>query len=311
MDVGLRGMSDGADDGLTPRRPGRGRPGSRPTEGSSTPTRPRLGPVAAAVRDAACLDRVVDAGPAVDRPFGTERRLSTPDGALDVRVARLPEDARPDAHRAVAVQHRRWSAADDVDGVVPVVEAGLADRPWVVTAAVDRDPYRDRVDLDTALDETIALAGTVAALHDRGVVHGAIAPETVARPPAGTGTGRALHDVGLLDVYRRHADVSRLVDPRYAAPELFRRDDVLVDRATDVYGLGALCYRRCTGTAPHPDGAAGVEGPVVRPSIREPGLPPVLDDALLRATAADPFDRFDTARALRDALASVRESEPF
>lgn len=302
-------MSDGADDGLASRRPDAGR--GRPAEGRRAPARPRLGPVAAAVRDADCLDRVVDAGPTVDRAFGTERRLFTPNGALDVRVARLPEDAPPAASRAVAAQHRRWSGVDDVDGVVPVVEAGLADRPWVVTAAVDREPPLDRVALESALEETVALSGSVAALHDRGVVHGAIGPGTVAHPPSGAGAGRALHDVGLLDVYRRHVAVGSLVDPRYAAPELFERAEALVDRATDVYGLGALCYRRCTGTAPRPDGAAGVEGPVVRPSIREPGLPPALDEVLLQALSADPFERFDTARVLRDALAAVRESEPF
>ncbi|MFB6310617.1 MAG: hypothetical protein ABEH64_05470 [Salinirussus sp.] len=302
-------MSDGADDGLASRRADVSGMG-RATEGRRTPARPRLEPVAAAVRDADCLDRIVDAGPVVDRAFGTERRLFTPDGALDVRVASLPDAAPPAAARAVATQHRRWNSADDIDGVVPVVETGLADRPWVVTAAVDRDPPLDQVDLGTALDEALTLSGTVAALHDRGLIHGAIAPACIAHPPAGAGAGRALTDIGLLDVYRRHHEVTALVDPRYAPPEIFD-DDGLVDRSTDVYGLAALCYRRCTGTAPRPDGAAGVEGPVVRPSIREPGLPPELDDILLEALAADPYERFDTVSDFRAAIAGLLESESF
>lgn len=304
-------------------RPDTGAAGGRPAEGRRLPATPHLDescPVTAAIRDADGLGRLGHVGPALDRRFGTERRLRTAGepARLDVRAFRPPVDPGDGFVDALRGQVHRWATVGDVEGVVPVVDRGVADRPWVATERVGPAlSGRETPTLERALRHAIHLAGALVAVHDRGVVHAGIDPGNVAVALDRDGPPRpALHNLGLVDVYRRYEDPVAVLDPRYAAPELFADERGVVDRATDVYGLGVLTYRLVTGTPPVSGGPEAIadrvtgDDPFPRPSRLEPRAPTALDAVLLRATATEKFARYDTARDLRDALRDVLDVLP-
>jgi tRNA A-37 threonylcarbamoyl transferase component Bud32 len=89
----------------------------------------------------------------------------------------------------------------------------------------------------------------------------------------------------------------------YMAPEQIRGEEV--DRRTDVYALGAVLYEMLTGRVPFQGASdyavlkAHVEEHPAPPSAAMPGLPPWLDQAILKALAKAPADRFQTVEDLR------------
>ncbi len=139
--------------------------------------------------------------------------------------------------------------------------------------------------------------------HRAGIVHRDLKPDNLMITELGTvkvmdfgiaratGTGR-LTRTGLL--------IGTL---RYMAPEQIRGEDV--DRRTDVYALGTVLYETLTGRVPF-DGAsdyavlkAQVEDTPTPPSQTLPGLPSRLDQAILKALAKDPAERFQTVEEMR------------
>jgi len=326
-DGGRRTRRDPLGDAQTPvdrtrTRPDRGAGDGRPLEGSRgglTGPIDESCPVTAAIRGASALGRVAHVGPALDRRFGTERRLRTTiDGAsrrVDVRAFREPEGDEGGFESALVDQLRRWASVGDVDGVVPVVDSGEAERPWVATASTGPTLRgRETPSVTRALRQATHLSAALAAVHDRGVVHAGIDPGNVVFTLGRTGPPRpALHNPGLVDVHRRYEDPATVLDPRYAAPEFFESDSGIVDRRTDVYGLGAVCFRLFTGVAPVAGPAESIaervtaDEPLPRPSRVEPRLPDAVDEVVRRATATDKFERYDTAHDLHEALVAVRD----
>ena len=85
----------------------------------------------------------------------------------------------------------------------------------------------------------------------------------------------------------------------YAAPEQFQKK---TDLRSDVYTLGVTLYQLLTGEDPHRKGF------VMKP-IRDvnPSLSSGLEKIVLRATEADPDDRYQTMEDMADALSSYRK----
>jgi hypothetical protein len=262
-------------------------------------------PLLRAIRDAAALDGLELSGSPTDHRYGrvVDVRASA-DGRrydLALRLFRRPADDGPDFREALAAQFDRWAALSDIDGVVPVVDAATDPRPWTCTApAGDALADCSFTSLSARLRHARALTGTLAAVHDRGAVHAGLDPAHVVYPP---GTDRPqLDGVGLLDVYRRYADPADYLDPRYAPPELFDDRYGVVDRVTDVYGLGAVLYRIFTGQAPYDGTPAEIREAVLTEPFPRPSavadVPAAIDDVVARATATDKFDRYGSVAAL-------------
>ncbi len=96
--------------------------------------------------------------------------------------------------------------------------------------------------------------------------------------------------------------------PPYMAPEQARGQGERVNARTDVYGLGAVLYYLLTGLPPHDgdtvkDVIVKAQGaPVVPPRDINRRVPQGLARICLKAMAADPQARFQSADALRREL---------
>jgi hypothetical protein len=228
-------------------------------------------------------------------------RADDTERGVSVRLLDRPEEAGFEG--AIAEALRSWARLVDAEGVVTVADWGTTPRPWAATECVEEPlARRDRPTPAAALRQIRALTGALAQLHQQSVVHGGIDPHTVGYPAGGLdGPVRPMLDsVGLLGSYRHHADPADYLDPRYAAPEYFDSQYGRVDHATDIYHLGMVAYRICTGSHPYDGSYREIRESVLKgrppaPSDRVDRLPGALDDVLAKATATQKLTRYETA----------------
>lgn len=287
---------------LAERRP-RGRPGTDPRPSSGGPSG-TASPLVESIRRAADFDDLRLEGSPADyrygRAVGVRARVDGRACDLQLRLLRRPDDGEP-FRDALLDQLDRWAAVSDLDGVVPLLDGSGRPRPWACTAPVettlaDHPPET----LADALRTARSLSGTLASLHDRGVLHTGLDPSHVVAPP---GDDPLLDSVGLFDVYRRYGDPANALALPYAPPEYFDDRYGIADRATDVYGLGAVLFYLFTGRPPYDGSAAAIREAVLtepfpRPSAVADFAPEAIDDVVARATAVDPFDRYRSVAAL-------------
>ena len=164
-----------------------------------------------------------------------------------------------------------------------------------------------------------ALVGLSAA-HREGIVHRDLKPENIFlhETPGGKLVVKIM-DFGVAKFTDGSSDVTTergalLGTPEYMAPEQFLGADMAEPR-TDVWAMGAILYRALTGKH-------AFKGPTVAATLmmvtneeatpmRElvPTVPKKMVDVVARCLAKDPKDRFPSASALRDALASFEVEE--
>lgn len=200
-----------------------------------------------------------------------------------------------------------WRAIGDESATAAVHGVGSRPRPWVATDYVGGT----LADTETpSFEHARALASGVAAMHERGIVHGGIDPRAVRLPSGELGGSSAprLDCVGLLPVFRTHGLTGSFMDPRFAAPEHFDPDRGGIDQATDVYCLGAVVYWLVTGRLPFEGSIEGVRKAVltaspIPPSDVRTDLSTGIDAVIEKAMATEKLVRYESARRL---LADLR-----
>jgi len=202
--------------------------------------------------------------------------------------------------------------------ILPLFDSGVADGVlWYAMPFVEGETLRTRLTREGPLPvaEALRLAREIAdALdhaHARGVVHRDIKPENVLLQHghalvADFGIALALEQAGVDRVTRTGVAIGT---PQYMAPEQAAGERAL-DARVDVYALGAVLHEMLSGESPY---AAAARRAAVRRLMYEPpaalatrraDVAPFLDDALRRALAAQPEDRFPSAAAFAEALAA-------
>ena len=204
-----------------------------------------------------------------------------------------------------------WLSVADTDNVVTLYDWGRRPRRWMATEYTEQTlADRDRFSTAEAAWHAERLATAVATIHEAGVVHAGIDPQSIAyygnvlqederQPPL-------LDNVGLLRYYRQYVDPSEFLDPRYAAPEYYERRFGRVDHATDVYQLGAVCYRLFTGQPPYAGAFHEVREAVLDRGAPTPSdvadVPDAVDDIVGKAMATQKLTRYETAAHLGQEL---------
>jgi len=229
--------------------------------------------------------------------------------------------AQDDAGRPVAISVVR---PYDPDGFLRTIGLVSAARHLSLAGVVDAG--RDGADCFVVFDDpggadaetlvargplpvaTAALVGAqtaagLAALHERGVVHGDVGPATVRQGADGS---VKLTGAGLAGAYPAPdlAPGSPPDSARYLSPEEVAGRAALP--ASDVYRLGLVTYLLLTGRHAF-DGADArvvaqeqLDGVVQPPQLLNPEVPPALAQIVMRALEKDPLDRGSAAQYQAD-----------
>ena len=201
--------------------------------------------------------------------------------------------------------------------ILPLYDSGRADGfLFYVMPYVEGESLRDRLErekqlsLEDALKITAEVAGALAYAHSHGVVHRDIKPENImlsggtavvadfgiARAVSAAGAGQHLTQTGTV-----------IGTPAYMSPEQATGSEE-IDGRSDQYSLACVTYEMLVGeppfTGPNPQAVMARHSldNVSPPSIVRATIPDAVEDAILRALAKTPADRFPTAALFAEAL---------
>ncbi|MGD2206890.1 MAG: protein kinase [Anaerolineae bacterium] len=148
--------------------------------------------------------------------------------------------------------------------------------------------------------------------HQRGLIHRDIKPANIlftAGPQEGVGGRPKVADFGIV----RPTDQTALTrtgvlmgTPEYMAPE--QAEGAPADHRADSYALGVVLYQMLTGdvpfrgTTPHATLHAVIYEPPPPPREANPSLSAAVETVVLKAIAKEPEQRFQTGKALTQAL---------
>ncbi len=247
--------------------------------------------------------------------------------ALDTELGRtvalkslLPGAAVDAANRERMVVEARALAAVCNDHVVTVYRVGVHDGiPYLVMELLAGESLAVALDrgllpFHQVLKIGRELANGLSAAHRAGIVHRDVKPDNVILDVR---QGRAvLVDFGLASAPDGGGPVGT---PGYMAPEQLRGEPL--DGRTDLFALGAVLYRACTGALPVAVGSiSDWQDELLSPSRPtppdqvNPAVPPPLARLIDRLLAKNPADRPATAAevegALRDILLRAADRSP-
>ena len=197
--------------------------------------------------------------------------------------------------------------------------AGSSLRRWIESAMDATIEQRLRI--------AVQLAATVADIHAANIIHKDITSHNVVYN-RDTGVCKLI-DFGIAT--RLRTEESKFQAPTalegtlaYIAPEQTGRMNRSLDYRADLYSLGVTLYELFTGTVPHYSTDAlelvhfHIAGRPVPPCERQPQVPRVLSDIVLKLLQKEPGDRYQSAAGLEadlrrclTALESGREPAPF
>jgi eukaryotic-like serine/threonine-protein kinase len=168
---------------------------------------------------------------------------------------------------------------------------------------------RGPLPLDEALRIVKGVADALAFAHRKGIVHRDIKPENVLLQAghalvADFGIARALSLAGDATLTRTGMVLGT---PLYMSPEQ-TVGDVAVDGRSDIYSLGCVLFEALAGSPPFrgstPADVARRRLTEAAPRLRTstPAVPAAIDEAVARALAREPGERFATAEEFAGAL---------
>jgi len=213
------------------------------------------------------------------------------------------ELADRDGFRERFLRESRLAARLDHPSVVPIYDSREVGGELIVAMRLIKGgDLRALIDREGPLtpQRALHLLGQVAdaldAAHAAGIVHRDVKPHNILVD----GDRAYLSDFGLAKAFDESGgtgDASVVGTAHYMSPEQWRGDSI--GPAADVYSLGCVLYEALTGIAPFARAEAETE----------PEMPQGVEEAIRRATAKDPLDRYRSAGELVAAARTGAGSE--
>jgi eukaryotic-like serine/threonine-protein kinase len=238
-------------------------------------------------------------------------KLLPPEYASEISAARFQREVTLTAH----LQHPH---------ILPILSAGSRDGLlYYIMPYVEGESLRQRLEREGRLPVPAAVqilrevADALARAHKAGIVHRDIKPENILLQD----DHALLADFGVAGALHEATGNERLTQtgmgvgtPGYMAPEQLAGDRHL-DARSDVYALAVVGYEMVAGeppfSGPTPQAVLAAHLSTPRPLTRvRTGVPGAVSDAIARALAPDPAERFATIADFRAALDAWRTSGP-
>ena len=220
------------------------------------------------------------------------------------------------AHERRLMQEARAQARVIHENVCRVYEVGKDERgAFIAMQCVEGESLQlvaRRLTAEQKVRLMIEVAEAVHEAHRQGLIHRDLKPQNVLVEPLEDGGLKPfVTDFGLArDAGQPGTTVAGTMigTPHYMAPEQARGEIALLDRRTDVYGLGATLYELLVGNPPFP--GAGNLQVLYRTLHEEPeslrkqaaGVPRDLECIVLKCLEKAQDKRYGSARALADDL---------
>src|SRR5437899_3674712 len=207
--------------------------------------------------------------------------------------------------------------------IVPIYEVGERDGACyfsmglVEGGQLDAVAKREPLPIRHAAELIAKLARTVHYAHEHGILHRDIKPGNILLDAKGE---PHLTDFGLARLLETESTITRTLEvmgtPSYMAPEQAAGETTKLNKATDIYGLGAVFYQLLTG---HPPFAGGTSWETIRllldteprqPRLLNPKIARDLSTICLKCLEKDPKRRYSSALALAEDLEHWLKHEP-
>jgi eukaryotic-like serine/threonine-protein kinase len=245
--------------------------------------------------------------PQLDRDVGI-KVLPRHGGISGEQLARFGREARA----AAMLNH---------PNILTVFDVGIdRDIPFVVSELLEGETLRARMkreplSVDQATGMAMQIASGLAAAHDKGIIHRDLKPDNLFITSDGV---VKILDFGLAKQTVRRVDSASAITDHgaimgtagYMSPEQVRGEEARA--RSDIFSFGAVLYEMLAGERAF-TGASAVEtmNAVLTTVPRAlPALPPALGTVIARCLAANPADRFASARDVSAAWVAAATSEP-
>lgn len=233
--------------------------------------------------------------------------------AVGIEAEKLAQRFLQEAKLAAGLRHRH---------VVDIQDFGVTDegQPFMVMELLDGASLADRYesgppvsDWDALEIAAMVLSG-LAAVHDQGILHRDVKPENIFLVQDADGMFPKLLDFGVSKGLHSDSKITQtgsvVGTPEYMSPEQARGLREVGPRS-DIFSMGIVLYEAFAGFTPFESENAGdvlikvaIEDPISLAEIR-PDLPSELVAMVHKALAKDPNDRYEDARAMREAIHDV------
>jgi len=207
--------------------------------------------------------------------------------------------------------------------IVPIYEVSERDgqcyfsMKFIKGGQLDDVVKHEPMGIRRAVELIAKVARTVHYAHEHGILHRDIKPGNILLDKSGKAH---LTDFGLARLVEGESTVTATLEvlgtPSYMSPEQAGGATTKVDRATDVYGLGAVLYQLLTGQPPFAGGTTYetikllLDTEPRQPRLLNPKIDRDLSTICLKCLEKDPKRRYSSALAMAEDLEHRLKHEP-